>query len=148
MKFIYNDLIQAKTISASSTVVGFEAINISDIRLSKKWRSTGTAIEWIKIDMGVAVNINSLAILSHNFTAAATVRIQAHATDAWGAPTVDVLLTYKSNIMYYRTFYSFGKPGLEPHLLDLVHQVFYLFLGCTRLKNYYHVLTPFNSCKL
>ena len=49
--------------------------------------------EWWKNDLGSAKNIDCIGIFGHNFTAAATVKIQASAVDDWVSPPVDVTLT-------------------------------------------------------
>ena len=68
--------------------------------MAKKWRSTGLSNEWVKFDMGSAVNVDSFILAAHNFTGAATVKIQANATDAWGAPSIDQTVTV-ADLMYY-----------------------------------------------
>jgi len=54
-----------------------------------KWRSTGITTENIVIDLGSAQNATALVIHDHNFTDAASVKLQENATDAWGAPSYD-----------------------------------------------------------
>ena len=57
--------------------------------------------EWIKFDLGSALPIQFVALVGHNLTSAAVVHIQAHATDAWSAPTIDVTLAYNADILLY-----------------------------------------------
>ena len=101
MKFIHNDLITGKIITASSEASGFSLSNVSDIRLVKKWRSTSDTGEWVKIDMGAIVNVDAVAIAGHNLTSGSTVKIQGNATDVWTSPSVDITIAYRSDIMYY-----------------------------------------------
>ena len=90
MRILYNDLWKAGTLTDSSEAVGYAGTNTQHPHLSRAWRSTGLAGEWVKIDAGTAITADSLAIIGHNFTAAATVRIQGNAADAWGAPSLDL----------------------------------------------------------
>lgn len=101
MKFIHNDLVAGKTLTASSEESGYGVANIEDIRLSRAWRATGDTSEWVKVDMGAAVNVQGVAILGHNLTSGATIHIQANATDVWTGPTVDVTLTWKEGVIWY-----------------------------------------------
>lgn len=64
--------------------------NLQSMQPRKKWRSNGTT-EFVTIDMGSAVACNGLALIGHNLTSAATLRVRG-ATTAGGvtsAPTVD-----------------------------------------------------------
>lgn len=48
----------------------------------------------VLIDHGSATPADAFFCHSHNFTSGATIRLQRHATDSWGAPTVNELLTW------------------------------------------------------
>lgn len=101
MKLIHNDLITGKTITASSEASGYPATAVEDIRASRRWRSTGDTSEWVKIDMGSAVNVKGAAIIGHNLTSGATIKVQANSSDSWTSPPVDVTITYKAGVMWY-----------------------------------------------
>ena len=59
----------------------------------KKWVTNADTGEWWKNDLGGAKNVDCIGIFGHNFTGAATVKIQASAVDDWVSPPVDVTLT-------------------------------------------------------
>ncbi len=101
MKILYNDLWRGKTLTVSSEVVGYLGTNTQHEHLSRKWRTTGLAAEWVKIDAGAGLTVtaDALSMIDHNLTPSATVRVQANATDAWAAPSLDVLADPSLNIV-------------------------------------------------
>ena len=101
VRFMYNNLIDTATATANSAATDFPVTNLQHEWFKKEWRSTGVASEWVKFDLGSAQNVAALVVKYHNFTGAATVHIQANATDAWGAPSVDVALPVTSDLIVY-----------------------------------------------
>lgn len=66
------------------------------------WKSTGIASENIVIDYGTPTKITAAILQDHNFTAAATVKFQANASDSWGSPSVDyTFATITDPLIYY-----------------------------------------------
>ncbi len=45
--------------------------------------------EWLKVDLGAATAAQFAAVLNDNLSAGGSIRLQANATDAWTAPSVD-----------------------------------------------------------
>jgi hypothetical protein len=89
------------TLEASSEQGNYPASYLQDPRLVISWRTTGVSDETIKIDAGAGETITatSIAIAGHNLTAAATIKIQANATDAWGDPSIDETVTWDADII-------------------------------------------------
>lgn len=101
INFCYSNRVDSATITASSEVASLPASNVAQLWRSKPWRSTGCASEWIKFDFGAAAAVRALALVGHNFTSGATLKIQANATDVWTAPSIDVTLTYHADNVVY-----------------------------------------------
>lgn len=101
IKFMPINLWDDGTITASSEAVGFPATNTQHRWKTFCWRATGDAAEWIKINLGAAQNIKAFIIENHNFTGAATLKIQGNAADAWGAPAVDVTIPITAGTIVY-----------------------------------------------
>ena len=96
IKFLYNNLWDASgtVLTSSSEAAGFPDTRTQHRWKTRCWRSDTDTAEWIKVDLGLGTqDIKALVIKNHNFTSAATLYLQGNATDAWGAPTVDVDLT-------------------------------------------------------
>jgi hypothetical protein len=99
--FAYSNRVDTATITASSEVASLPASNVAQLWKSKVWRTTGYASEWIKFNFGAAAAVRALALVGHNFTSGATVKIQANATDVWTSPSIDVTLAYNAaNLVY------------------------------------------------
>ena len=101
MRLMWDNEIDNMTISAVTENANYPAENVADQRLSKIYRSTDDAAEWILFDAGVGNTINPTAVLiaAHNITDGATIKIQGNATDSWGGPTVDETITHNSDTM-------------------------------------------------
>lgn len=81
----------AATLAASSEVSGLGVANVQNVQPRKKWQTTGTAAEYITGTFASAVAANSLALVGHNLSASATVRVRlANSAGAvTSAPVVD-----------------------------------------------------------
>lgn len=63
------------------------------------WRMTGKTSQWAKWNLG-SDRPTALCLMNHNLKSGATIKIQAHATDAWGAPTYDEVVTWHTRSIW------------------------------------------------
>lgn len=97
VRFAYDfDTWDGATITSSSEETNLPDDNVVDAFVSKVWRATGDSSEWIKFDLGSAVNIKMVGLFNHNLSSGATVKLQANATDVWTSPSYDVTLTWNA----------------------------------------------------
>jgi hypothetical protein len=123
MRVAYRNYLDDATLTASSYLIGYEANNVKDSRLSIKWYSDSTTTQTVICDLGSAYAIDTLAIISHNIASAASVVIQGNAADSWTAPSVIETMTWNSNMIlkfittatyrYWRFVFSGLTDGLE-----------------------------------
>jgi len=101
IRFLYDNWFDdtATTITASSEEVLFPKENLQDYRHTIFWQSTGASSEWIKWDFGSAKDVKAFVLKYHNFSAGATVKIQANSSDSWSSPPVDETLSIVSGQM-------------------------------------------------
>lgn len=81
----------AATFATSSAVTTLPAINLQTMPPKQKWRASGMT-EYITIDFGSGGSLacTGLALIGHNLTSAATLRLRGKATsDVTVSPTVD-----------------------------------------------------------
>jgi hypothetical protein len=78
------------TLAADSEVSTLPASNLQNMQPKRKWRTAGLT-PYLTLDFGTAgLACNGLALIGHNLTAAATLRVRAKATsDVTVSPTVD-----------------------------------------------------------
>lgn len=136
IQFCHANRVDQASISASSEASGLPATNVTQIWKSRVWRATGCSSEWLKFDFGAAAAVRAFALVGHNLTAAATIKIQANATDVWTAPSIDVTLTYHAdNLVYLWTAdqsYRFWRLSIiDAGNPDGYVQVGRIFLGQT-----------------
>ncbi len=85
------------TISSSSEATGYQDDYVSNRARWKIWRSaTSTSDQWVKYDLGSNKTMKAIFIVNYKYHTGGTIRVQAHATDSWGTPTVNELLTTPS----------------------------------------------------
>lgn len=100
MKLIHTDLLKTGTLTTLGSLAGYDISNLLDIRLSRPWRTDDIASTWFKVDLGSAKDVDAIALIAHNLTSGATIHLQGNATDAWGAPSVDEVVTWRSGVIY------------------------------------------------
>lgn len=88
-------------LSVSSTLAGdFDVSNITTDSIRRVWRSATVLTEQsIVIKAEKKTNINCFAILGHNFTESAVVKVQANISNNFAVPPVTKILPYNKNIM-------------------------------------------------
>lgn len=85
------------TLSASSAASSRPVSYLTSPARWKKWRSnTDTGDQWVKIDMGSAQPFQVVMLVGWKAHTGGSIRVQANATDSWGAPSVDEVLTLAS----------------------------------------------------
>lgn len=90
---LYTDNVAgAVTPVATTEDTAYPATNLVDLNPAKPAKLTGTTGNWVW-DFGSARRVDLVALIHHNLTAGLEVRIQANATDSWGAPTFNQQIT-------------------------------------------------------
>jgi len=87
IRFMYDNLFDAATVTASSVDAEFPLTNLKHPWRTRAARTTGNASEWWKWDLGSARDIWATMFEYHNFPAAATVALYAHASDLGTSPS-------------------------------------------------------------
>ena len=103
MRSLYNNLFDNFVLDVLSEATNFEIENAQNISLDKVWRTTGLANETVTIDAGAGntLTMDSFAIVKHNLTSSATIKIQMNATDSWVGPSVDETVTWRKKIIVH-----------------------------------------------
>ncbi len=136
MRFYYDNkwIGTGGTITASSEASGYPVTALDDYIVATKWRATSDSDEWVKIDFGSAVSITDVTIIDHNFTNAATVKIQGNASDSWGSPSVDETITWRDYIMD-KNFTGGSYQWWRVHIADAANTDTYVELGYLFIGN-------------
>ena len=95
---LYTNVIKTAlgALTASTEETDYDVINLRTDNYANVWRSTGDAAEWVKVDLNSAQTIKACALGNVNLTSAATVTLEGHATDSWGAPSFSEAITATS----------------------------------------------------
>lgn len=98
IRFLWENLWDTGTLTYSEQNSNFPATNTRHRWHTRAWRSLNvTGDKWLKVDLGSAQDILAFAIKFNNFQTGATVKIQGNATDAWGSPSYEAILTPINN---------------------------------------------------
>jgi hypothetical protein len=87
------------TLTASGEATNFPASNTRHRWHKKTWRSTAIDVaQWLKLDRGRSLpGMRAFIVRNNNYSSGATIKIQAHASDAWGAPSYNQTLPYNTH---------------------------------------------------
>jgi hypothetical protein len=91
--FFITNLWDGGTLTASSEATNFPAINTRHRWHKKPWCSTGTASEWLKLDLGSAQAITAFIVRKHNIRSTGDIYIAANSADSW-APAAFLTAVY------------------------------------------------------
>jgi hypothetical protein len=88
LRIAYGDIAKSQALTDSTEASGYPGTNAVHPHLSRAWRTTSNAAQWIKFDVGVGKTIlfDTVVIVGHNFTAAAVVKVQTDDADTWAPP--------------------------------------------------------------
>ncbi len=122
MRIAYsNETDTAASLLANSENANYPIENVTTNSLSKTYRSTGVASEWIRVAAATGSTITaSCAVLAgHNATSAISVIVRAASTAAAlsSAPTTSVGITYQSGPMVIFFTEMFKHLELFPKFL-------------------------------
>ena len=100
---------------ASAAAASLPVTNLQGMQPQKKWRALSVTSASITIALAQAIACNALALVAHNLTSGATLRVRGAATagNVTAAPAVDVTVS---------AWPATGKPGVPnwPNWLSLV----------------------------
>lgn len=82
----------AVTVQTGTEDPNYLAVNLVDLDPGNPAKLTGTTGAWV-FDFGSAVTPQLFALIHHNLDAGISVRLQAHTSNTWGAPSLDLALT-------------------------------------------------------
>jgi hypothetical protein len=88
LRICYNDVAKLQTVTDSTEATGYPGTNAQHIHLSRAWRTTSAAAQWIQFDAGAGKTIafDTCCIVGHNLTSAAVVKVQSDAAASWAPP--------------------------------------------------------------
>ncbi len=144
MRFFWNNLIDAAAVTLSGTeVAAFPLENIRNEMQAKRWRpahgvATGTERAFTA-DFGAATQNTAFLILNHDLLVTDTLKLQANATDSWGAPSYDQTLTWSAGVISQTFSQTFRYWHLSAVLAaeEDIRNIGRVFLG-----TYYDTTTP------
>jgi len=125
MRIAYGNLIDdinSANVVASSEDSNYPAANVQEQRLAVKWLADSATAQTITFDLGSAQSVQTLAVVSHNISSAATIVAYGNSADIWTAPTVIESLTWNEDIimkftsLYSQQFWRFSFSGLTEAL--------------------------------
>lgn len=117
----------AATLAASSAASDLPVTNLQNVQPRRKWQSTGTAAEYITLEYATAVAADQLAIVGHNLSGSATVRVRG----ANSAAAVTAAPVYDSGVV------SAWPVSGKPTATDWNHHILFKALSnSTALTNW------------
>lgn len=110
LRIIWNNRhFDAAVLTASSAVATLPAANLQDVQRKRVLRSIGVGTWTVTIDFGESIYRTCMALINHNFTFAATVRVQASDAADFGTLLKNDLYNVWEDIIGY------GEGGMGVH---------------------------------
>jgi hypothetical protein len=103
-RFYWNNLADAATTveTSSSEATEHPLANIANIWPTFEFRTNGLgAYDFLKWDLATAQYVSCFILWNHNIQAGATILLQGNATDSWGSPTFNELITWSEDNLVY-----------------------------------------------
>ena len=97
MRLCYDNKFLDATILATSENPNYLAANMQNTVLAKVYRSV---LDSTTIKISTQIKASYLFILNHNLTETATITLQGNDTDAWGAPSFEQSVNWRSDMAY------------------------------------------------
>ena len=97
--FLYNNLLEIATLTASSAAAGYPASNLKNPFRSKTWKTAGATAgtAQLVVDHGSAKAVNAIALTGYDWASApGTLKVEFNSSDSWGAPAASETLTWVS----------------------------------------------------
>ena len=103
MRTIYNNLIDANTIAASTADADYPVDNLQGIHLTSVWRTTAVTAQSIVVNAGTGnvMSANCIVIAAHNLSGSASISIQGNTADTWATPGASAAATQRDGIIVY-----------------------------------------------
>ena len=98
--FLYNNLVDAATLTASSANANFPVANLKNPLRTKTWKTAGATAGTANVvcNFGSPQSINCIALTGYDWTSApGTLQVEFNASDSWGAPAVTKILTWAAS---------------------------------------------------
>ena len=145
--FLYDNQVDDSTLTASSAAI--TADNLQEMRLGKRWRTTGVTSEWVQATLPSDAVINTVALWGHNMTLEGDVRIRLSNNSDMSSPLYDTTWAAWNSVYGWGDapwgdFLWGGYPSLDElaqypafmlALLDADYEAAYLRLDLTDTTN-------------
>ncbi len=103
MRLMWQNMIDVSgvVVTAGSENADLPVSNLIHPHRGKVYRTgVSVAAEWVKFDFGSPKAVRDIIILAHDLQVGdSAIKIQGNATDSWGAPSVDQVVTYNPYVM-------------------------------------------------
>lgn len=117
MKILYDNIDATLTPSSENSNFLFDTA-FDDNRLSRSGRFTGITSENLLWNNSSGIPFSEILVANNNFSAAATVKFQAHIENIWTDPYINVTLTRLNNGYYYYNFDPVPSPATDNVYMD------------------------------
>lgn len=126
----YNNLIDNATLTASSEAIAVS--NLQSFQLGEVWRTTSVIDEYVQADLGQSEYMPYIALMRHNLSGGACIRIQISNNSDMSSPVYDVeFWAWPSIVGYDEDLYDIdigydGVPILDNFLATQYYSTFLL----------------------
>ena len=142
MIFLYDNLFDSATLTASTEDSSFPATNLQHSFKTKVWTTDNAGTANLVIDYGSATSVTAVVLIGYDWgSAPGTLDMEFNATDAWGAPSATEALTWVADPDAYGNvnviIKTFSALNYRYNRLNVVHAPGDWNLGRIFIGNYF-----------
>jgi hypothetical protein len=100
MQILYLNKILTAVLSSSSEDSKYSLVNVQDRMTLKLFHTLNVINEWIKI--ASIITASRFAIINHNLSSAAIIKLQGNNTDIWTTPAFEETIAWKEGIIIHK----------------------------------------------
>lgn len=113
--FLYDNTLWRPGVTLTASSEALPVSRLLDYRPGRKWRATGDTAEWVKVDHGAVVDIDTVFVYAMNATNQpsldATVRVRISANADMSSPLFDETFEIWPPVTGYGDLYGIGYGG-------------------------------------
>jgi hypothetical protein len=150
IRFSYNNIWDGKTLSYSSQLSNYPAINTQQRWRTYPWRSTGVNIEYIRMEGYSALQANIFVVFNHNFqkNTNSNMRIKG-SNDNWATTPLNQAMTKTDDLFIYISPTTLTYDDFGVYMYDVVgNPDGYMEVGRIWMGTYWEPTYGYNSTSI
>lgn len=132
MRILWDNKLLDMTITPGTESIDYPSSNIIEPRLTRYFKTENDADQEIVFSAAAAVTASYIAIVSHNISSGATIKLQGNTSDSWTTPAFEETVTWASGTIVHAFTshsYAYWRLYIDDDNTDGYITIGYVYLG-------------------